>query len=158
MSDSLFARPEAPPGPSPQRAEFELAVLRAVAGLVPGCLPARVRATLEVEGEGVVLRVVIPPERTLAAAAWSAPAPAPSDAPPVAPAAAAADAPRAGPLRQVHRRLLAAATGRPVPAKVLVKLAGYAYSARSREAVTQLCRWGLLVRTPDGLIPGRPPP
>jgi hypothetical protein len=54
-------------------------------------------------------------------------------------------------LRQVHRKLLAKATERPTPAKQLIRAAGYPYNSYSREAVTRLCRQGLLLRTPDGV-------
>jgi hypothetical protein len=73
----------------------------------------------------------------------------PVPARPVAdPPAAAAPAPK---LRRIHRQLLAKASATPVPTKKLIALAGYPVNTYSRDAVTQLCRAGLLVRTPDGV-------
>jgi hypothetical protein len=54
-------------------------------------------------------------------------------------------------LRRIHHRLLAKASATPVPAKKLIALAGYCVNTYSRDAVTQLCRAGLLLRTPDGI-------
>lgn len=57
-------------------------------------------------------------------------------------------------LRRVHRKLLEKATAEPVPTKKLVHLAGYKENTYARDAVTYLCRLGLLVRTPDGVRQG----
>lgn len=55
------------------------------------------------------------------------------------------------PLRRVHRKILEKAGTVPMPTKQLVRLAGYSVNAWSRDAVTFLCRQGLLVQTPDGV-------
>jgi hypothetical protein len=54
-------------------------------------------------------------------------------------------------LRRIHQRLLAVAKPIPLPAKKLISLAGYSVNTYSRQAVTQLCRAGLLIRTADGI-------
>jgi hypothetical protein len=54
-------------------------------------------------------------------------------------------------LRRVHRKLLEKATSDPIPTKKLITSAGYAVNTYSRDAVTHLCRAGLLLRTPDGI-------
>jgi hypothetical protein len=54
-------------------------------------------------------------------------------------------------LRQVHRRLIDAATPQPTPAKQLSSRAGFRRcGSYVRQALTELARWGLLIRTPDG--------
>jgi hypothetical protein len=64
-------------------------------------------------------------------------------------------------MRRIHRKILATATAEPVPAKVLLRQAGYDPNTYGREAVTYLTRFGLLIRTPDGVRlarPGEAPP
>ena len=146
MSEPTFPPPGLP-GLSPQRAEFELAVLRAIAGLVPGSLPARVRATIEVEGEGVVLRMVIPPERTLEAAAWPVPGRAPD--------ARAAPAPQ---LSDMERDVLQAVreAGRELTGEEIAERAGYPWESDLRSTLAAMRRHGLLSGRPGerGYGPG----
>lgn len=49
-------------------------------------------------------------------------------------------------MKDLHRRLLAAATAEPVKARTLVARTPYAYNSNTRQALTDLCRAGLLVR------------
>ena len=61
------------------------------------------------------------------------------------------DVDAAAKLTRIHHKLLEKATLEPVSAKKLIKLAGYKYNTYARDAITDLCRHGLLVRLPDGL-------
>lgn len=54
-------------------------------------------------------------------------------------------------LHEVQRNAILAATDKPVPMKVLARLAGYKLTSYFRGAVTALVRAGLLRRVPDGL-------
>jgi len=67
------------------------------------------------------------------------------------PAATPGPAPVSAHLARIHRRLLEAATDRAVPAKQLIRQAGYLLNSYSRQAITDLVRWGYLLRTPEGL-------
>lgn len=46
--------------------------------------------------------------------------------------------------------------GKPLPAKVLAKRAGYAYGSRLRQALADLGRRGMISRLPDGYVPSDP--
>lgn len=65
--------------------------------------------------------------------------------------AAAPTAAPALPLARIHQKLLNAATTTPTPTKALIRQAGYPVSSYSRQAVTELCRRGLLARVPEGI-------
>lgn len=60
-------------------------------------------------------------------------------------------------LHEVERNAVLAATDKPVPLKVLAKLAGYAVTSYFRTAVTNLVRQGFLRRTADGLSQTKTP-
>lgn len=56
-------------------------------------------------------------------------------------------------LKQAHRQiLLKASLTEPLPAKRLIKDAGYTDNSYGWSLVTELARWRFLVRTPDGYL------
>jgi hypothetical protein len=58
----------------------------------------------------------------------------------------------AGPrFRTVEQAALDAAEKEPIPVKALARKAGYKAGSYFSEAVTHLCRLGMLTRTPDGV-------
>lgn len=54
-------------------------------------------------------------------------------------------------LKRIHRKIVEKATDTPVPAKALLKAAGYEANTYGRDAITYLTRAGILQRTPDGI-------
>lgn len=61
------------------------------------------------------------------------------------------------PLREVERAILDAAPDKvPLTIKSLARASGYSYSSYTREAVAELLRRGLLMRTAGGVLRARP--
>jgi|SRR5262245_38545052 len=56
--------------------------------------------------------------------------------------------------RPVERAAFNAADDQPIPVKALARKAGYKAGSYFSEAVTHLCRLGMLVRVPDGVVRG----
>jgi hypothetical protein len=54
--------------------------------------------------------------------------------------------------RRVEQAALDAADDKPMPVKALANKAGYKSGSYFSEAVTHLCRLGMLTRTPDGIL------
>lgn len=77
--------------------------------------------------------------------------------PPADPINAPGRGPDQAALRPLHRRLVQVATTTPVPAKELIRRAGYRVNSWSRDGVTWLCRNGYLVNGPDGVQLGPTP-
>ena len=56
--------------------------------------------------------------------------------------------------RPVEQAAFNAADDKPMPVKALARKAGYKPGSYFSEAVTHLCRLGMLVRVPDGVVRG----